>query len=82
MRPGSCEKWRGRESTIPSGIFGDVYDSSIWKGFRQSFLSAPYSYLLSINVDWFQPFKHIQYSVGVIYLILPHEEQGKCYISC
>ena len=25
----------------------------------------------TINVDWFQPFKHIQYSVGAIYLCKP-----------
>ena len=29
-----------------------------------------------INIDWFQPFKHIRYSVGIIYLSilnLPHD---------
>ena len=82
-RPGflsSCEKWRERESTIPSEYFGDVYDGLVWKKFRHSFLSAPYSYLLTLNVDWFQPFKHTQYSVGAIYLIiqnLPREERFK-----
>ena len=83
FRPGflsSCEKWRQRESTVPPDLFGDVYDGLIWKKFRQSFLSAPYSYLLSLNVDWFQPFKHTQYSVGAIYLViqnLPREERYK-----
>ena len=23
-----------------------------------------------VNIDWFQPFQHTQYSVGVIYLVL------------
>ena len=23
-----------------------------------------------INIDWFQPYKHVQYSVGAIYLIV------------
>lgn len=30
---------------------------------------------LLISVDWFQPYKHVQYSVGAIYLVilnLPH----------
>ena len=30
------------------------------------FLSAPNNYGLILNVDWFQPFEHITYSVGVI----------------
>ena len=28
------------------------------------------SFLLSLNVDWFQPYKHTNDSVGVIYLVL------------
>ena len=47
---------------------------------RSDFLVAPYSYLLTLNVDWFQPYKHIQYSVGSIYLTiqnLPREERYK-----
>ena len=34
-----------------------------------------------MNIDWFQPFKHIQYSVGVIYLTLmnlPRHLRYKC----
>ena len=83
LRPGflsSCEKWRERESVIPSDILGDIYDGLIWKSFRSDFLAAPYSYLLTLNVDWFQPYKHIQYSVGSIYLTiqnLPREERYK-----
>ena len=75
-----CEKWRHRESTIPTEILADIYDGFVWNSFRSNFLSAPYSLLLSLNVDWFQPFKHIQYSVGCIYLVirnLPREEQYK-----
>ena len=32
------------------------------------FLDEPYSFAFSINVDWFQPFKHTTDSVGAIYL--------------
>ena len=44
------------------------------------FLSSPYSLLLTLNVDWFQPFKHVQHSVGCIYLViqnLPIKERYK-----
>lgn len=33
-------------------------------------LSSRYSLGLLINVDWFQPYKHVQYSVGAIYLAI------------
>ena len=32
------------------------------------FLSDQFNLAFMINIDWFQPFKHIQHSVGVIYL--------------
>ena len=38
----------------------------------------PHHYLLMLNVDWFQPFSHIQYSVGAIYVViqnLPHHKR-------
>ena len=61
------------------GVLGDVYDGCIWKEFLmynwKPFLSTNYTYGLMMNVDWFKPFKHIEYSVGVIYLTiinLPH----------
>ncbi len=44
-------------------------------------LSQPWNLALMMNVDWFQPFKHVQYSVGVIYLTimnLPRHLRFKC----
>ena len=82
-RPGflsSCERWRQRMLTVPLGYMGDIYDGKVWKSFESDFLSTPYSFLLTLNVDWFQPHKHLQYSVGVIYLVvqnLPREERHK-----
>ena len=32
------------------------------------FLSEEYTYAFMINIDWFQPYKHLTYSVGAIYL--------------
>ena len=67
-----CEKWRERK--IPQDYFGDVYDGSIWKHFNtpvfQNFLSFPHCYLLTLNVDWFEPFERGVYSVGAIYLTI------------
>ena len=58
----------------------DIYDGKIWQEFLEyngtKFLSLPYTYGLMLNVDWFQPFEHFTYSVGVIYLAilnLPHD---------
>ena len=52
----------------------DVNDAKIWKDFLsyigQPFLSEKYTYGFMIKVDWFQPFKHRKYSVGVIYVVL------------
>jgi hypothetical protein len=61
-----CEHWRMRNQCL--NVFSDVYDGNIWKNKFKDFLSAPYSLLVSLNIDWFQPFKHLTYSVGAIYL--------------
>ena len=36
----------------------------------QPFLSQPHNLALMLNCDWFQPYKHTQYSVGVLYLTI------------
>ena len=65
----SCEEWRDR--IIPSNLLGDIYDRHVWKVFAnfngRQFLSEPHSLAFSLNVDWFQPFKHATDSVGAIY---------------
>ena len=49
-----------------------LYDSLIWKEFMEiegvPFLANRFSLALAINVDWFQPYKLTESSVGVIYL--------------
>lgn len=82
LKPGFislCERWRDRKNRIPPDILSDVYDGKIWQK-NESFLSQPYSYLLCLNVDWFQPFKHTEHSTGAIYLViqnLPRTERYK-----
>lgn len=80
----SCELWRERLPTTPDELLADVYDGCVWHNFSSdtfgNFLSRPFSYLLTLNVDWFQPFIHTEYSVGCIYLTiqnLPHKERYK-----
>ena len=34
------------------------------------FLLAPFTSGLMLNIDWFQPYSHTIYSVGVIYLVV------------
>lgn len=68
--PVECEKWRSRQ--IPSGLYEDVYDGKVWKEFLvyegKPFLSDAHNLALMMNMDFFQPYKHVKYSVGAIYL--------------
>ena len=34
------------------------------------FLQVPGNLLFMLNTDWFQPFKHTKYSIGVTYLVI------------
>ena len=64
-----CEQWRSREQK--DGIYSDVYDGNIWKNFNGSpFLSEPGNYAVMMNLDFFQPYKHVQYSLGAIYFTI------------
>ena len=72
QRPGfvqCCELWRTRQKFQHFGYMCDIHDGLIWKDF-EDFLSAPFNYLLILNIDWFSPFKHGCYSVGAIYLTI------------
>ena len=59
-----------------------VYDGRVWKSFLNldgmPFLAVPFNFALSLNVDWFQPFKYSTYSAGAMYIAiqnLPREER-------
>ena len=66
----NCEEWRKRTQT--DSLLSSVYDGQIWNDFKQyegvPFLAEPHTYALILNLDWFQPYKHITYSIGVLYL--------------
>ena len=73
-----CEQWRGTERK--EGYFSDVYDGQIWKDFQKHngspFLSEPGNYAVMLNVDFFQPYKHLPYSLGAIYLTILNLPRG------
>ena len=75
-RPGfldKCEHWRAT-FLKGSASLQDVYDGKIWESFMEvngcSFLSEPNSLGVMLNFDFFQPFKHKTYSMGVLYLVV------------
>ena len=43
------------------------------------FLDAPNNVGLALNIDWFNPFEHIQYSIGAIYLKILNLPRGERY---
>ena len=45
------------------------------------FLSTPYNFLLSPNVDWFQPFKRTTSSIGVIYMAVQNLPRTERFVS-
>lgn len=58
--------------------------TQVWKDFLyvkgRAFLDVPNNLALMLNIDWFNPYEHSQYSVGVIYLVLlnlPRSERYK-----
>ena len=84
QRPGfaeRCELWRKRKSA--PNVLSDIYDGKIWKEFLDvdgvPFLSLPYNFALSLNVDWFQPFKHSTYSAGAIYIAIQNIPRNERY---
>ena len=88
QRPGFEKKvneWRHRTG-IPTGVLYDVYDGKMWRQIPDGenpdlpFVDHHRSLLLTLNVDWFRPFRNSPYSCGAIYLVvnnLPRAERFK-----
>ena len=53
---------------------GDIYDGRVWNEFcdvnGQNFFLQPHHLGLMLNCDWFQPYRHTNYSIGVLYLVI------------
>lgn len=63
-----CNSWRNR--VVREGYMADVYDGSVWRSEVGGYLTSPYNLYGMINIDWFQPYKHTQHSIGAIYMVL------------
>ena len=76
-----CAHWKSLN--FSDSLLRDAYDGRVWKRFRQfdgvPFLDDDYAYAVMINMDWFQPYKHLTYSVGVIYLSIFNLPRGSRY---
>lgn len=76
-----CEHWRSRPPS--NSLYRDIYDGEVWKYFQEvggvPFLSSPFTLALMLNVDWFQPFSHTVWSVGLVYLTIMNLPRQKRY---
>lgn len=76
-----CELWRNRSKS--PDMYTDIYDGLVWENFQvinnRPFLKVPNNLGLILNMDWFNPFKHIEYSVGVIYLVIANIPRSERY---
>ena len=76
-----CEAWRSRK--VEDGLLADIYDGNIWKDFLNlngvPFLSVPYNFALTLNIDWFQPFTHTNHSTGAMYLAIQNLPRNERY---
>ena len=73
-----CNLWRNRPTR--NNYMADVYDGSHWKSEIPDYLSSQTSLYGMINIDWFQPYKHTQHSIGARYVVLlnlPRAERFK-----
>ena len=66
--------------TLPH-VLSDVYDCRVWKEFEsKGYFRSKFNLALTLNVDWFRPFKRSFYSIGVLYFVvnnLPRELRYK-----
>ena len=73
-----CQLWKDR--SLPANVYEDIYDGKVWEKFSPFFNESPRNIGLMLNLDWFDPYKHASYSVGVIYMVclnLPRSERFK-----
>ena len=76
-----CNQWR--DYAISTEL-SDIVDGKMWRDFQvyngRPFLAVRNNIALSLNIDWFNPYIHTQYSIGAIYLTilnLPRSERYK-----
>lgn len=62
--------WKSR--CIPRGLMADMYDGEVWKEFMRfdDERSSSVCLSLTLNVDWFEPYKYVKHSVGAMYVVI------------
>ena len=55
----------------------------MWKDFivyeGQPFLDLPNNIVLALNIDWFTPYKHTQYTIRAVYLTILNLPRTQMY---
>ena len=55
----------------------------MWKDFivyeGRPFLDLPNNIVLALNIDWFNPYKHTQYTIGAVYLTILNLPRTQIY---
>jgi len=83
-----CEHWRDSFQPFTSiknsnGLLTDIYNGEVWYRYQivdeKPFLAAPNNLALILNLDWFTPFKHIQYSIGILYAVVANFPRSERY---
>ena len=79
-----CQTWKNMGDSFEEK-YHDVYEGKIWKEFQTynntPFLSLAYNFCFILNVDWFQPYRHTQYSLGAIYLSVLNLPRSERYLQ-
>ena len=61
-------------------MFCDVYDGKVWRDFQfyngRPFLCEEGNFAAMMNMDFFQPYKHVKYSMGAIYITILNLPRG------
>ena len=66
-----CNTWHIINNT--TDFVADITDGRVWKEIISKLSSdgQPNNILgILVNIDWFQPYKHVSYSIGVIYAVI------------
>ena len=56
-----------------------VFGRDFWQINGYPIVQAPNNLAFILNIDWFKHFKHIEYSIGVLYLVIANLPRSDCY---
>lgn len=68
------DHWKTTCTGVGSGMYRDIYDGKIWQTFQDydgtPFLRSSFNFGIMLNIDWFKPCKHTEYSWVPLTLLL------------